>query len=559
MNDPRDKPPHSKHVNVKSKTRETQYLKYRSFKPKCVESRVAGYINTKKSRVDVVGTAAISASTRVQQHPHHHQPNQNVKASRSQLPKSANNSNHHQMEVPAESKKPKRAAKDHRYLRSDQNSNGKAHVDGEEKEAHKSETNIQTDLRKTHTQPKSKQRNHHQHKKYKTFDIASFPRVFSTSDLMEKMNEEPSAAADNAHEKCEFHNVDLEAAPTAQPLIAHAEDEPALQFRNEDVNIDITCHRSEIDDSPAFPHVDSMVFKCEQPMLDLSTPNSRVGDCHPQNCAMTFDLEPKLNDKFAAQNFSRENETLKTELDEKRNLIDELHTCVHNLRDELRIKSDIEEELLRSKDQLQKTQSEMNTVVEQNTKLIEELKKNTAQVELLSKRNEELAAEKDRAPQPLTTTLLDEEKGVRLRNECDSLRNTNAELLNDLRQYQKAVNRLETELDQQKKAVRMLVDVKVASANQLNAYQTEIAYLKDAKGKLMLKNQQLEARNKRLLNVLALNHVLSLSKQFPHSSSYGRSVTAPSFDVASNTSRKRNRLQEIKHFNTSCQKFTTTQ
>lgn len=571
MNDPRDKPPHSKHVNAKSKTRETQYLKYRSFKPKCVESRVAGYIKTKKSRVDNAGTAAISASARFQQQHHHHQhqPNQNVKASRSHAAKTASGSSaQHQVDVPSiasESKKPvakRPMKKDHRLLHSNnhnQNSNSKSHVDGEEKEAHKTETNIQTDARKTHTQTKSKQRHHHQNKKYKTFDIASFPRVFSTSDLMEKMNEEPNSTSNDTHEKCEFHTVDLQAAPTVQPRpppsLAKDETAQQLEFRNEDVNIDITCHQSQIVDTPAFPHVDSMVFKCEQPMVDLSTPNPCANDCRWQN-------GPESNERLVSQNLVRENETLKTEISEKWNLIDELHKCVHKLRDELRTKGDIEEELQRSRDQLQKTQFEMNTVVDQNTKLRGELEKNAALIEFVSKRSEEFAGvEEDRspAPQPSTTASLDDEMVANLRSECDSLRTTNAELLNDLRKYQTVIDLLETKVGQQEKAVRMLEDVKMASANQLNVYQTEIAFLNGAKGKLMLENKQLEARNKRLLNVLALNHVLALSKQFPYTSGYGKSVTAPSFDAALNTSQRRNRLQEIKHFNTSCQKFTSTQ
>lgn len=577
MNDPRDKPPHSKHVNVKSKTRETQYLKYRSFKPKCVESRVAGYIKSKKSRVDNAGTVAISASTRFQQQQHHqqhhhnhhqHQPNQNLKASRAHgVAKTVSGfSVHHQVEVisnASESKKPptkRQVQKDHRLQHSNNhNSNSKPQASSEEDGKQKSETNIQTDLRKTQTQPKSK---HHQHKKHKTFDIASFPRVFSTSDLMEKMNEESNSSTSDPREKCEFRNIDLAAAPTAQPQPSpsHAEDEAAqqLEFRNEDVDIEITCHQSQVVDAPVFSHVDSMVFQCEQPMVISATLDSCAKDCRSQNCVTVPNNKPESDEKMLAQNAAHENETLEKDISKERSLIDELHESLHKLRDDLRAKGDIEQELQRSKDQLHKTQSEMNAVVDQNAKLKKDLRENAALLEELAKRNEELQA-LSQAALPSMTAPSDGEMVASLRSECDSLRTTNAELLNELRKYRTTIDLLEAKVGQQEKAIRMLEDVKLASVNQLGVYETEIAYLNDAKEKLSLENQQLEARNKRLLNVLALNHVLALSKQLPCTSGYGRNVIAQNFDAALNTSRKRNRLQEIKHFNTSCQKFTTTE
>jgi len=540
MTDPRDKPPHSKHATVKSKTRETQYLKYRSFKPKCVESRVAGYIKTKKSRADSAVTATISSAARLQQP--HHQPA--AKTSRSRASKAVATAGR-EAEAPSVGSEPKkRMAKrptKHRLLHaSDANggsasdNRGKPHTaDDEDERKHKADTNIQADPRKAHA--KSKQR--HQRKTYKTFDIASFPRVFSTSDLMEKMSQpQANAAAADPSANCEFQNVDLRRAPpTAQPPSSpHADVAQQLEFRDEDVvDVEITCHRSPAVEAPVFPHVDSMVFRGES-SFPPTTPGQGAAAASEPGSSGECRLAPK-----------RAREMEAPEQTEQRAMIDELHACVHNLQAELRGKGDVEQALRRSEDELRHIRAALSDAVSRNAILQGELRRNSA---LASAKLAGVEPEQLAAPSDAETALRDERV---------SPRTTHAAVLADLRRSQTAVERLRTEVARQEAAVRMLEDVKMASASQLRVYEAEMAFLRDANAKLALENRQLETRNRRLLNVLALNHVLALSEQFR--GGRAKSVVASGVDAALDASRKRNRLQEIKRFNTSCQKFTTTE
>ncbi len=474
--------------NAKSHGHEARYLKFRSYKPKCVESSVPACTKTKRFKADEKSAPQRTKNTRVK-----------VEAKDT-----------HEDGRSATTTIKRHHAKKEKLLKSPEDNDDQI-------KKPKTETKIQAEGRKSHPND-GKSRN--QSKKYKTFDIASFPRVFSTSDLMEKMNE----GDDDVRDKCHFDNANnsSETTPEKDSKIADALQNVGLKIDllSNSVN-EYTKNTADQEEAAIFRKVDAMVFTTdvqELPHIATEMQTAFVTSC---SGTLSGDYEErrlisKLESKRKfLQSLDNENHTLKTKSDEqelKINQIQKSAFLLDMLNDDVLIQECSKHLESNSPIQfLEGFKNQLEILIREKMILENKIEEKEQFIETMMHCNQELTQKASRMNEAneMICSLQSELNSCRqqireLLRENYEYKKKNEELTDINKEYEETETRLKEIIDRQKTSLKLLENVERNEVKQLNIYEMENNRLHEIKGKLTMENEKLRMQNERLLNVVAL-------------------------------------------------------
>lgn len=373
-------------------------------------------------------------------------------------------------------------------------------------------------------------------RKAKTFDISSFPRVFSTSDLMEKMNEKPDASQD-----CTFQQLQDQQENDQQPEASNdVENAPGTDTIDEDLDLNILCDHDKLTDIN-FSTANLMVFnnttkqrraeleeKLTQTEMDLEYKNNDIRSLSNQLQEKAQDLIIKeQKEKILAQKLEQkdtqiaklrdENDGFKREKGRYEKSLKDLQQNIRGLEDQLQrhnFKGHVKiSEYEKLRERIRDMENEREALLVESNKLKREIKEKTDAIDSLSRRNEHLQKQNDLlnvtkkenriyALEFKVDALQDTVNKVKHENE--KLKKTYTYTVNELAEYEMKQMKLREIIDKQKNSLKVLENSSSTENRHLQNYELENVRLREMNRNLFTDMEKVRCENNRLIQLVTL-------------------------------------------------------
>lgn len=387
--------------------------------------------------------------------------------------------------------------------------------------------------KKLHANPRKPTVDKKVRKKAKTLDISSFPRVFSTSDLMDKMKDQ------NAVQKCTFQdNEVVDTCEMRQDFDIKNVDE--LVMHSDDLNVQIIHdqpQREELSEL-VFPTANLMVFnnKRRQELEERLSQNEIDLECKQIDLRnLSNMLQEKSQDlvikeqkeKILAQKLEQkdvqiakmreENDILRREKTRFEKSVKDLQHTVLTLEEQLQrnnFKGHVKiSEYEKLRERIREIENEREALLVENSKMKRDNKEKTDLIDSLSRRNDHLQKQNDLlnvtkkenriyALEYRVDALSDTVN--RVKHENEKLKKTYTFTVNELAEYEMKQMKLRDIIDKQKTSLKVLENTTSTENRALQNYEMEAIRLREMNRNLYTENEKFKMENARLLGLVSV-------------------------------------------------------